>query len=168
MTSKDITINDISITVHSDGSITKPYYKATKQTFGGDNGTGYLSVRIGSKKYLVHRVIALAFLDDFYDLPDVDHIDGNGTNNDTSNLRMATSASNHQAHKKKIEGCSSIYRGVSWDKRGEKWRAQCKIDGKTKNIGSFDTEREAAIARDAYAFSQGFPLQGLNFPEHYS
>ena len=41
------------------------------------------------------------------------------------------------------------------------------VDGKKKNLGSFDDEREAAIARDSYAFSQGFPLEGLNFPENY-
>jgi hypothetical protein len=37
-----------------------------------------------------------------------------------------------------------------------------------KHIGYFDDERDAAIARDAYAFSRGAPLEGLNFPENYA
>ena len=168
MKSKKLTINNVEITVHSDGSITKPFYGRPKRTFGGDKGKGYLSVRIGSKKYLVHRVIALAFLDDFYDLPDVDHIDNNGTNNDISNLRMATHLDNCNAGRKKRKGCSSQYFGVCLPKGSKKWQAQCGINGKTKHLGFFDNERDAAIARDAYAFSKGLQIEGLNFPENYA
>ena len=116
----------------------------------------------------MHRIIAEAFLDDFLDLPQVDHIDGDGANNDVSNLRMATSKQNHRAHQRKPKGCSSQYRGVCRRKGAKKWMARCKIDGKTKNLGYFDDERDAAIARDTYAFSWGFPLEGLNFPENYA
>jgi hypothetical protein len=168
MKSKQITLNSVKITVHSDGSITKPYYGTTKRTFGGDKGKGYLSVRVGSKKYLVHRVIALAFLDDFHNLPDVDHIDNDGTNNDLSNLRMATHLDNCNAGRRKRNGCSSQYVGVCFPKGGKKWQAACGINGKFKYLGYFDDEHEAAVARDAYAFSQGSPLEGLNFPENYA
>ena len=168
MKSKQITVNNVEITVHSDGSITKPYYGIPKRTFGGDKGKGYLSVRIGSKKYLVHRVIALAFLDDFYDLPDVDHIDNDGTNNDISNLRMATHLDNCNAGRRKRKGCSSRYFGVCLPKGSKKWQSQCGINGKKKYLGLFDDERAAAIARDAYAFSKGLRVEGLNFPENYA
>ena len=172
MKSKQLTINGQKITVHSDGSISKPNNKfkdkRIQRTFGGDRGKGYLSVRIGSKEYSVHRIVAQAFLPDFLDYPEVDHIDGNKANNDISNLRMRTSSKNRQGHQDKPEGCSSQYRGVTWNKQRKKWRAQCRIDGKFKHLGSFDNEREAAIARDTYVFSQGFPLEGLNFPENYA
>ena len=168
MKSKTITVNDIEITVHSDGSITKPFRSRTKRTFGGRHSYGYMRVKIGSKVIRLHRLIAQAFLPDFFDFPQVDHIDGNKANNDISNLRMATSASNHQAYKTKSKGCTSQYRGVSWNKRDKKWYASCMINFNPKHIGCFDNEHDAAIARDAYVFSQGVPREGLNFPENYA
>lgn len=38
---------------------------------------------------------------------------------------------------------SSQYKGVTWDKRIQKWRAQATIDGKHKHLGSFLIEIEA-------------------------
>ena len=40
-------------------------------------------------------------------------------------------------------------RQVGWDKKSSKWRASCRVDGKTKHLGSFDDEIEAARAFDA-------------------
>ena len=166
MKSKNITVNSIDITVHSDGSVTKPHYKATKRTFGTRYGDGYMNAKIGGKTVGLHRLVAQAFLPDFSEFPEVDHIDGNKANNDTSNLRMATSSRNIQGHQSR-EGGSSKYRGVNCNEQGNRWRAKCKIGGKHKHLGCFDSEREAAIARDTYVFSQGFPLEGLNFPEFF-
>ena len=165
MKSVELKINGVNITVHSDGSITKPFHGRPKRTFGTKNWNGYMFINIGRKKLQMHRIVAQAFLPDFLDFPQVDHIDGDRANNDISNLRMATNKQNSRAHKRKSKGCSSQYRGVYWDKI---WRAYCTIDGNLKHLGSFDSEREAAIARDTYAYSQGFPLEGLNFPENYS
>jgi len=172
MKSKTITINNIEIIVHSDGSISKPDNrfkdKRIQRTFGTEGSQGYIQVKVGGNVCRMNRIIAQAFLPDFNDFPDVDHIDGKRANNDISNLRMRTSSRNKQGYQGKRNGCSSQYRGVNWYKKSEKWHAKCKIDYKTKHIGYFDDERDAAIARDAYAFSQGFPPEGLNFPENYS
>lgn len=159
-------INEIEIEAHTDGSITRPFRGRTKRTFGY-NSNGYRKMRVGNKMVHVHRLIAKAHLPDYSEELEVDHIDGKRENNDISNLRMASSLFQKRAHKSKPEGCSSQYRGVSWNKRDGKWEAACQIDRKKKHLGYFDNEREAAIARDAYAFSQGFPLEGLNFPEHF-
>jgi hypothetical protein len=172
MKSKTITVNNIEVVVHSDGSISKPDNrlkdKRIKRTFGHKNGNGYMSVAIGYKMFQMHRIVAQALLSDFLDYPEVDHIDGNKANNDISNLRMATSQFQKRAYRAKSKGCYSQYRGVTWSKRDKKWYARCKINGKFKSLGYFDDERDAAIARDAYAFSQGFPKEGLNFPENYA
>jgi hypothetical protein len=166
MTSKNITVNGIDITVHSDGSITKPFYGKAKRTFGSTRGKdGYRQICVGGKQYLAHRLIAQGFLPDFLDLPQVDHIDNDGSNNVPSNLRMATNGDNLRARQSKRKGCSSQYRGVGWKKQRGKWQAQCTVNYKPKNLGYFDSERDAAIARDTYAFSQGFDLEGLNFPD---
>ena len=171
MKDKQITVNDIEVTVHSDGSISKPDNrfkdKRIQRTFGTKNN-GYMVAAIGKTLPRIHRLVAQAFLSDFSELLDVDHIDGNRSNNSLSNLRMSTRAENTQAHQTKRKGCSSRYRGVCWCKRSKKWIANCMINYKKKHIGYFDDERDAAIARDTYVFSQGSPKEGLNFPENYN
>ena len=171
MESKQITFNDIKITVHSDGSISKPNNKfkdkRIQRTFG-TNSNGYMGVKVGKTIPRIHRLVAQAFLSDFNSLLDVDHIDGNRSNNNLSNLRMSTRVENTQAHQTKRGGCSSQYRGVCWCKRAKKWIANCMVNYKKMHIGYFDKELDAAISRDKYVISQGFPLEGLNFPENYS
>ena len=63
----------------------------------------------------------------------------------------------------KSGGRSSKYRGLSWDKRGKKWRASTKVDGKTKNLGSFADEIAAARAYDAFVIIKKLN-KPLNFP----
>ena len=47
---------------------------------------------------------------------------------------------------------SSEFVGVSWSKKGrKKWMAQITRDGKKQHVGSFDSEREAALAFDTAA-----------------
>lgn len=70
----------------------------------------------------------------------VDHINGNGLDNCKSNLRVVTRRQNNQ--NKHIEK-SSIFPGVSWNKRDENWKAQIKINGKSKYLGCFKIESEA-------------------------
>ena len=165
MKTNNITVNGVEITANADGSITKPFYNRTKRTFGYKKAIGYMEVSIGGKLFYVHRIIAEAFLSDFNDFPQVDHIDGDRANNALNNLRMATATSNLRAHQNRSKGGSSRYRGVTWNKKLGKWQAQCTINYEGKGLGLFDNERDAALARDTYVFSQGFQLEGLNFPE---
>lgn len=39
---------------------------------------------------------------------------------------------------------SSKYKGVSWNKRTKKWKAQISVEGKSKNLGSYSNEDDAA------------------------
>jgi hypothetical protein len=73
----------------------------------------------------------------------IDHIDGNGLNNQRSNLRVVTHRENCQ---NKHAPKSSIYPGVSWRKEREKWAAKISIGGKGKHLGTFDKEIDAAQA----------------------
>jgi hypothetical protein len=41
---------------------------------------------------------------------------------------------------------SSKYKGVSWNKKSNKWGAQIKVDGKNKYLGTFTDEYEAHLA----------------------
>lgn len=66
----------------------------------GINGRGYLHCRLtkdgNSKTKLVHRLVAMAFLEDFNENLTVDHIDCNKLNNMVDNLRMVTIKKNIQ------------------------------------------------------------------------
>ena len=169
MESKLIQLHGKSKIVNSDGSIgyRKQGSKRDLLTFGSGCSNGYKQVNFTPKKVLVHRLVAMAFLPDYSDDLFVDHIDGNRSNNDVSNLRMVTRSGNHRGHVKQLKGRSSKYRGVVWSKRHKRWLARCTVDRKLIQIGSFTDEHEAAIARDAYVYSIGYPLEGLNFPENF-
>lgn len=76
---------------------------------------------------------------------EVDHINRNRLDNRRANLRVVTKAENRQ----NVLGtptASSKYRGVSWDRRVSRWRAQVQSRGRNHFFGYFDSEIEAAEA----------------------
>jgi len=112
------------------------------------NSNGYIRITIDkkNKKYLLHRLIYKYHNEDF-DLTysynnEIDHIDINESNNKIENLRLVNHSKN-QRNQKKLNNCSSQYRGVSWNKQNNKWRVNIRIDGKVKHLGYFEKEEEA-------------------------
>jgi len=78
------------------------------------------------------------------------HINGCGLDNRKANLRPVTHAQNHQ-NRRKISGTTSRYKGVSWYKRRNRWHATIQINRKTKDLGYFEKEEDAAHAYDEAA-----------------
>ncbi len=91
----------------------------------------------------------------------VDHIDGNGLNNCRSNLRLCTPEQNRRNTRPRRK--SSPYLGVS--RSGDKFKVQIKHNGRTHYLGQFESETEAARARDEKAKQLHGPYAWLNFPE---
>lgn len=72
----------------------------------------------------------------------VDHVDNDGFNNRRENLRLANNSQN-AANSRKRNG---QYKGVSWNKKSEKWLAQIMVYGKTIRLGLHVTPEEAYAA----------------------
>ena len=94
---------DNKYSVHCDGYIYSHY--SNKILRSTDNGNGYLNVKLqlplsntdGIKRYItlyVHRLVATAFIPNPDNLPQVNHIDGNKSNNSVSNLEWCTAKDN--------------------------------------------------------------------------
>jgi hypothetical protein len=132
---------------------------------GADTGNGYLSVKLFSITYKVHR-IAWAYFHGEWPSTGIDHINGNGTDNRISNLRLATQAENNQNFTQLRQGKTSQFQGVYWakpygNKRG-RWRAIIGVNGKKVNLGSFQFESEAVEAyerakRELHTFNPETP-----------
>lgn len=61
---------------------------------------------------------------------------------------------------------TSIFKGVMFVKSQKKWRAQVCLGGRKKYIGSYDSEFDAAIARDDVIKQLfGYRKDMLNFPD---
>jgi hypothetical protein len=80
-----------------------------------------------------------------------DHRDRDSLNNCRSNLRIVTVSQNQQNAGVRSNAKSSQYKGVSWSKRRQMWRAQIGLKGRNQSIGHYPTEDEAALAYNAKA-----------------
>lgn len=75
------------------------------------NSNGYLNVMLDGKTYLVHRLVAEAFIPNPENLPQVNHKDENKENNRDINLEWCTASynSNYGNHGKNISESKTGY-----------------------------------------------------------
>lgn len=83
---------DVNIVVSDDGRI-------FRELTPSSNASGYKTVEFKRsdntrKRMLVHRIMGYAFIDEFNDIMEVNHIDGNKSNNSVCNLEMTTTKEN--------------------------------------------------------------------------
>jgi hypothetical protein len=78
---------------------------------------------------------------------EIDHKDGNGLNNQKSNLRICNRSENLQNSRKRKDNTSG-YKGVWFQKTIKKYVAQITNNKKIIYIGVFKTAIDAAIAYD--------------------
>lgn len=105
---------------------------------------GYICTSILGVTYRVHR-LAFVYMNGEWPEFDVDHINGDPSDNRWANLRSATRTQNNQNQSEARSNSSTGYLGVSKSKN--KFEARIVIDGKKRHIGNFST---AELAHAAY------------------
>jgi hypothetical protein len=95
----------------------------------------------------------------------VDHRNGDSLDNRRANLRLATHSQNIHNRRKIKTKTASIYIGVFFDKRMDKWGAKIRFQNKRIYLGSFKSEIDAAKAYDAAAKKHHGDFARLNLPE---
>ena len=108
----------------------------------GKNG-GYRGAKLHGKLYGNHR-ITWKLLKKEEPSSVIDHIDGNKSNNNIDNLRMATKSENNSNCGKNKRNTSG-FKGVAYHKASKKYRATIRHNGVTFNLGSFHTAEEANL-----------------------
>lgn len=127
---------------------------------GHVDSVGYVRIKLNQRLYPAHR---LAWLLTYGVDPDsqIDHVNGNRSDNRIENLRLASQRQNMFNIQHRIGPSGFV--GVAQLPSG-RWRAKINTEQGQKTIGTFDTAEAAARARDdaARRFRQEFAR--LNFP----
>ena len=112
--------------------------------------TGYECICLGKyNQHLVHRIVALAFIANPVNKPEVNHIDGNGINNCVSNLEWCTRHEN-EMHKRNVLGKKCINRHFLGKKGAECHNSKpVNVYKGDVLIQSFTSATEAAKATGA-------------------
>jgi hypothetical protein len=127
------------------GEFTRLTGRTAGQRTGTVNGAGYVTITVGGRTRLAHR-LAWMFIYGRFPEKNIDHADRNKKNNKISNLRECDQSGNMQNAGKR-NGGTSKYLGVCLSSAHKnfkkKWIAQIMIGKKNIHIGLFRTEEEA-------------------------
>lgn len=107
-------------------------------TKAGSFHNGYIRIKVLGKEHLAHRLAWLLTYGEF-PLQQIDHINGNKSDNRIVNLRLATPLQQRANSKLNCDSTSG-FRGVYFNKRRGKWRAHIQ----RQHLGYFETKEEAA------------------------
>jgi len=102
------------------------------------------------KSISAHRLVALTFIPNPLNLPEVNHIDEIKTNNHVTNLEWCSKKYNlnyrdtqKRIKKSNYKSIQGKKRGVFWKKVEKKWRAAIGYKGKEIHLGYFFVKEDA-------------------------
>lgn len=110
---------------------------------------GYLIIGLNKKLYMAHR-LAWLYAKGHYPCNQVDHINGNRSDNRLCNLRVCDNTQNSFNSKIRKDNTSG-FKGVHFYKRTGKWTACGRVNKKLQHLGTFDTAQDASDAYNKFA-----------------
>jgi hypothetical protein len=116
------------------------------------NSDGYaIRIEYEDRKYKRQIFMHREIIGDVPKGMQVDHINRDMKDNRRDNLRIVTPSEN-QINRTTLSSNTSGYKGVSYDKKSEKWRASVIKDGVQHHLGFYINKEDAAKAYNAKAF----------------
>jgi hypothetical protein len=115
---------------------------------GAKHGRGYIILAVDNVSYLAHRLAWAIHYGSISEDMQIDHINGDRSDNRICNLRIATHAENCRNSRARKHNKSGI-KGVR--KMRSKWSSRLRINGKEIWLGSYNTPEEAKQAHDTAA-----------------
>ncbi len=115
------------------------------QEAGSKKPDGYIIISVNRCMYKAHQIVWLLH-NKRLPIYEIDHIDGNPSNNRLENLRDVPRNVNHKNQSLRSTNTSG-YNGVSWSKHRQKWVARITVNNKVMPLGRFKTIEEAIEIR---------------------
>ncbi len=103
---------------------------------GFANGDGQIRIGIDGKQHCAHR-LAWLYMTGEWPKGLVDHKDLDRSNNRWSNLRAATKSQNTANSGLHVNNTSGL-KGVSWNKKENKWQVNITVNKYQRRVGTFD------------------------------
>ena len=126
---------------------------AGKEALASPARNGYLRGSINNELFYAHRVIYKMIYGT--DPDDIDHENGNRTDNRQKNL-VSKSRSENLRNRRLSRNNTSGYHGVSYSKRHKLWSVSIYADGKHIHLGWFKEKSEAIAERKAAELKMGY------------
>lgn len=115
---------------------------------GSKEKFGYVSIKMDGKSYRANR-LSFLYMTGCFPVGIVDHINGNPSDDRWCNLRDVDYSQNCMNSRTPKTNKSGV-KGVCWDKRDKRWKAQIFVKGIKKHIGNFKDLISAELAVKKY------------------
>lgn len=116
----------------------------------------YGTIRINGILYYAHR-LAWLYITGVWPEDQIDHINGDRSNNKFINLRCVNNTQNSR-NKCLVPSNKSGYAGVFWYGREQRWKSYISANGKRVNLGTFKRKGTAIavrkMAEDFYGYHE--------------
>lgn len=149
---KSVNIMNGKYRVSTDGKIWSYHYK---RYLSGSLCVGYWYHRLDHKNYRTHRILALAFIPNPHNKPQINHKDGNKLNNRISNLEWATAKEN-VAHALRT-GLAKSKKGIPNPELKERHRRNRLIIGR-RRVKHINSLLEAGIDKETIYYATGIKV----------
>lgn len=163
----DITMKKIPLTQGKFALVDDKDYEYLMQWkwYAGKSGNVYYASRDkamdgAQKRVLMHREIVRP-----EESEEVDHISHDTLDNQRRNLRICTHRQNSMNRRPNKSKIASQYKGVFRPAATRKWQASINSKGTHYHLGSFESEKNAALTYDRKAKELFGQFAWLNFPE---